>query len=145
MQNRGGLFSGVPKCSVVIRMPYHENDGLIINLVGSVSLTKDEWYRRGDALVRELKKSFNTTRKNQKSTVSETAGSIDIQEAYKILGLKSGTSNRDEIESAFRKLAKKYHPDKYHSLNLPQEMIRVAEAKFNQIHQAYRIIMESKH
>lgn len=55
---------------------------------------------------------------------------------YKILGVKKDAS-QDEIKKAFRKLARKYHPD----LN-PGD--KVAEAKFKEISEAYEVLSDKK-
>jgi len=54
---------------------------------------------------------------------------------YEILGLSSGASEK-EVKSAYRKLAKKYHPD----VNKDPD----AEAKFKEISQAYEDIINPK-
>ena len=51
---------------------------------------------------------------------------------YEVLGLKKGASE-DEIKKAYRKLAKKYHPD----LN-PGD--KEAEAKFKEVGEAYEVL-----
>ena len=38
------------------------------------------------------------------------------RDLYEVLGLKKGAS-KDEIKSAYRKLAKKYHPDNHETGN----------------------------
>ena len=50
---------------------------------------------------------------------------------YSILGVDKGASD-DEIKSAYRRLAKKYHPD----LNKTPE----AAAKFKEINEAYQVL-----
>ena len=54
---------------------------------------------------------------------------------YEILGV-SKTATQDEIKSAFRKLAKKYHPD----INKEPG----AEEKFKEIGEAYRILSDKQ-
>ncbi len=54
---------------------------------------------------------------------------------YSILGVEKGASE-DEIKSAYRRLAKKYHPD----LNKTEE----AEVKFKEINEAYEVLGDSK-
>ena len=54
---------------------------------------------------------------------------------YSILGVDKGASE-DEIKSAYRRLAKKYHPD----LNKTPE----AEVKFKEINEAYEVLGDSK-
>lgn len=51
---------------------------------------------------------------------------------YEVLGLKPG-ANQDEIKSAYRKLIKQYHPDKF--INNPLKDL--AEEKMMQINEAY--------
>ena len=55
------------------------------------------------------------------------------QEAYKILNIPE-TSNADEIKQAYKKQAKKYHPDLY------QGDKKFAEEKMKQINEAYELL-----
>ena len=54
---------------------------------------------------------------------------------YRILGIESGAS-QEEIKSAYRKLAGKYHPDKLEHLG--EEFKELAEKRFKKIQQAYQ-------
>lgn len=53
---------------------------------------------------------------------------------YDVLGLKKGATD-DEIKSAFRKLAMKYHPDK-------NQGDKEAEEKFKELNEAYSILSD---
>lgn len=59
----------------------------------------------------------------------------DKRDYYEVLGL-SKSASEDEIKKAYRKLAKKYHPD----LN-PND--KSAEAKFKEINEAYEVLSDS--
>ncbi|MDD2268509.1 MAG: molecular chaperone DnaJ [Eubacteriales bacterium] len=59
----------------------------------------------------------------------------DKKDFYDVLGVQKGASE-DEIKKAFKKLAKKYHPD----MN-PGD--KVAEEKFKEINEAYAVLSDS--
>lgn len=61
---------------------------------------------------------------------------MEYKDYYKILGLKRGASEK-EIKQAFRKLARKYHPD----VN-PEN--KKAEEKFKDINEAHEVLGDTK-
>jgi len=61
---------------------------------------------------------------------------MEYKDYYKLLGV-SRSSSKDEIAKAFKKLARKYHPD----LN-PNS--KGAEDKFKEINEAYEVLKDSK-
>ena len=61
--------------------------------------------------------------------------------AYKILEVQP-TATVDEVKSAYRKMVKKYHPDKLRSSD--PAMVKGAEEKFRAVRKAYEIIMEKR-
>ncbi|MCL4268995.1 MAG: J domain-containing protein [Anaerolineales bacterium] len=61
---------------------------------------------------------------------------MDYKDYYKILGLERKAST-DEIRSAYRKLAMKYHPDKN-----PGD--KKAEEKFKEINEAYQVLSDEQ-
>lgn len=58
---------------------------------------------------------------------------------YEILGV-SKTATADELKAAYRKLAKKYHPDVY--ANASEAEKKDAEAKFKDINHAYEVLSD---
>lgn len=60
---------------------------------------------------------------------------MKFKDYYEVLGVKR-TDNADEIQKAFRKLARKYHPD----VNKGKD----AETKFKEINEAYEVLKDQE-
>ena len=59
---------------------------------------------------------------------------MDYRDYYKILGVSKGASDK-EIKQAYRKLARKYHPDVNHD-------DKGAEERFKEINEAYQVLSD---
>jgi DnaJ like chaperone protein len=66
-----------------------------------------------------------------------------ITEAYEVLGI-SNSATDDEVKKAYRRLMNQHHPDKLVSKGLPEEMIKLANEKTQQIKEAYDLIRKSR-
>lgn len=65
----------------------------------------------------------------------------DVDSSYKILEIEKSASDA-EVKSAYRKMVKKYHPDKLRGLG--EEHIKGAEEKFRQVQRAYEHIQKER-
>ncbi|TQV87723.1 co-chaperone DjlA [Aliikangiella coralliicola] len=73
---------------------------------------------------------------------SSTSGP-SIEQAYKVLGV-SADSGKQEVKRAYRKLMSQHHPDKLVAKGMPEEMVKVATEKSQEIQSAYEMIKSQK-
>ncbi|MEN8186558.1 MAG: TerB family tellurite resistance protein [Bacteroidota bacterium] len=65
----------------------------------------------------------------------------EVDSSYKILEIEKSATD-DEVKKAYRKMVKKYHPDKLRGLG--SEHIKGAEEKFRQVQKAYEQIQKER-
>jgi DnaJ like chaperone protein len=66
-----------------------------------------------------------------------------LHEAYEILGVKSSASDA-EVKKAYRRLMNQHHPDKLVAKGLPEEMMKLATEKTQEIKTAYELIKKNR-
>ena len=66
-----------------------------------------------------------------------------LSDAYAVLGLNK-SANDSEVKKAYRRLMNQHHPDKLVSKGLPEEMIKIATEKTQEIKLAYEQIKDSR-
>ncbi|WP_430463005.1 co-chaperone DjlA [Thalassolituus sp. LLYu03] len=66
-----------------------------------------------------------------------------LRNAYAVLGVKADTGD-DELKKAYRKLMSQHHPDKLVAKGLPEEMMKLAKEKTQEIQTAYDLIRKSR-
>jgi DnaJ like chaperone protein len=96
-------------------------------------------FRHIEALVRNAR-HFGGGGFAQEPPVSPQAS---LREAYEILGVEKSASDA-EVKKAYRRLMNQHHPDKLVSKGLPEEMIKLATEKTQEIKNAYELIKESR-
>lgn len=67
----------------------------------------------------------------------------ELQDAYGVLGLQPKASDA-EVKKAYRRLMSQNHPDKLVAKGLPEEMVKVATEKTQNIRKAYEVIQKSR-
>ena len=66
-----------------------------------------------------------------------------LTDAYQALGVKASASN-GEIKNAYRRLMSEHHPDKLIAKGVPEEVIKVATKRSQEISVAYSVILKAK-
>lgn len=87
---------------------------------------------REEAEARERQRQYR-----KKSAEKRRPSKSTLDTAYEIMGLTTGAS-ADEVKKTYRKLVKKYHPDRFAGQD--EVIIKAAEERFIEIQQAYEII-----
>jgi DnaJ like chaperone protein len=141
------LFSGIIKKEISARqvciqirqhMPHASRLQLLHFLFGIAKA--DEFV--SEIEVEEIRKIAGYLYINQRDFESIKAMFYDTSDnAYKILEIQKTVSDSD-VKKAYRKMAKKYHPDKVQDLGA--EHIRGAKEKFQQIQMAYEKIKNER-
>ena len=66
-----------------------------------------------------------------------------LKEAYDVLNVNTDVSD-SELKKAYRRQMNQHHPDKLVSRGMPEEMVRLATEKTQEIQSAYELILESR-
>ncbi len=73
----------------------------------------------------------------------QKSGKSALKEAYALLGV-SESDSYDKIKKSYRRLMNQHHPDKLVAKGLPEEMLKLATEKTQQIQKAYDLIKKNR-
>lgn len=71
------------------------------------------------------------------------AAKMPLEEAYSALGVSKDSSDK-EVKKAYRRLMGQHHPDRLVAKGLPEEMMRMAKEKTQDIKAAYERVKEAR-
>lgn len=74
---------------------------------------------------------------------SRPASASDIEAAYRALGVDQDANDR-ELKKAYRRLMSEYHPDKLMGQGVPEDMIKVATERSQEVQAAYDLIRKQR-
>lgn len=88
-------------------------------------------------------KTYNQQNRQYQRQTYQQPRTDSLENAYRLLGVSRATADAD-VKKAYRKLMSQNHPDKLVSKGLPEEMIKLATQKTQEIKQAYELICKSR-
>ena len=100
-------------------------------------------YNRFDALYGYRYNSQRESYDNYSSNYSANVNS-SLDKAYKILGIDDNEITESTLKKAYRKLMSQHHPDKLIAKGLPDEMLKMATEKTQEIKWAYEQVRLAK-
>ncbi len=80
---------------------------------------------------------------NHQNNANRYSNDYKLRESYDLLEI-SPNANKPEVKRAYRRMISKNHPDKLIAKGLPEAMIKIANAKTQQITKAYETICDSR-
>jgi DnaJ like chaperone protein len=88
--------------------------------------------------------SFYSHQGSYRQTGRPTARKTDtLKTAYEVLGLEQNAPDTD-VKKAYRRLMNQHHPDKLVAKGLPEEMMKIANEKTQEIKEAYEHIKAAR-
>jgi DnaJ like chaperone protein len=77
------------------------------------------------------------------SAGGQTSSASDLKKAYQALGVDESISDAD-LKRAYRKLMSQHHPDKLIAKGVPEDMMKLATEKAQEIQVAYDLIKKNR-
>lgn len=79
----------------------------------------------------------------QQEGFGATPSQNELDFAYRALGVEASASDA-EVKKAYRKLMSEYHPDKLAGRGVPEEMVKLATERAQEVQSAYDLIKKSR-
>lgn len=96
-----------------------------------------------EAEIRFRQTSSSQGHSRQQSSAQSYSAQNRLADAYKILGVKASEDGA-AIKKAYRKLMSTHHPDKLISKGLPEQAMKIAKAKAQDIQAAYELVKKER-
>lgn len=137
------LFTQLKKQNFMIdRAAFKQELSAFINGRTSWSFSLKKGENSSYRYEQKTKHSYTHSKDKKQEEYKYDAG-FTLEQCYSLLGVDA-SSPREEVVSAYRKLAKKFHPDTIQGKELDEEFIEFATLKFKKIQYAYSTICTAR-
>ena len=97
----------------------------------------------GAAQLEQLLRMASAQGHFHQQSVGATSSTTSLDDAYVALGIAGSASDKD-VKRAYRKRMSENHPDKLIAKGVPQEMIKLATSRSQEIQSAYEMIKQTR-
>lgn len=115
----------------------------IIGLLLEIAHSDGHFHTSEEQFIRTVAQQLGLSDQEYNSCKAMFSSTPDTSSAYAILGVNNNASV-DEIKSAYRKIAREYHPDKIQSKGLPEDFMTFAKEKLQSANNAYAFIKQER-
>ena len=90
-----------------------------------------------------LEQMVKAARYGYQGTTEQVSPEQQLNDSYAVLDINKGATDA-EVKKAYRRLMSQHHPDKLVAKGLPEEMIKMATEKSQEIRAAYDVVKKSR-
>jgi DnaJ like chaperone protein len=118
---------------------------LLLHICDRLKFSRFEFHAIRATLEAQLKLAgrWRQTQEGPQRRVRGGRQEPSLEDAYSALGVKPKAST-GEIKRAYRRMMSQHHPDKLVAKGLPEQMVKLANEKTQQISKAYEIVRKAR-
>lgn len=120
----------------------HPNEKQLLEHISEVLGFTRMQYQQLEAMVRAQRTFHQQGRSGYQQSRSEPRRDV-LAEAYQVIGVEASATDA-EVKKAYRRLMNQHHPDKLVAKGMPEEMVKLATEKSQEIRAAYDAIREAR-
>ena len=128
-------------CLEINKHVNHKTRLQIIHFLFSIANSDRYIDRKEIDIIKKISKYFWISEYDFSSIQAMFSKNKNINNSYDILGIKK-TATDSDIKTAYRKMVKKYHPDKLK--NVSDDVVKLAKEKFQSVKDAYEQIKKQR-